>query len=921
MPSSSVQPRRLLKGGSDPVTVPEVFQKEGKAIAVEGNKPFLMTDPGYLWMVERGKVTVFTVFASGGEAVGARDFLFEAGPGDILLGVRPEGDEQALCLMATGLTGTNMLQLSWARFLEAAAHPDQRDVFISAVSRWAGSLAESTAAAMPSGIVWSGGMFWVGETGAEGSLTGLAEFHSRAVRAALDRRRGREQADNQRFHDKSKNDRRLMESALRRLLAAVQPGIAAPVGEEFSGDDLLDACRLVGHSLKLKIVPPPQDRKESSKDPLGDIAYASRVRLRKVLLKEEWWKQDNGPLLAYLEDDSRPVALIPLSPGLYEIHDPARQIKVRVDFETARQVKPFAFTFYRPFPDKAMKLSDVLVFGRENCWRQDFAMVSLMGILGGLLGIVVPVATGIVFDTVIPGGEKVQLIHVAFFLAASAVAAMFFQLIRSFAMQRILGKMDGSIQAAIWDRVLSLPVPFFRDYTSGELAMRAMAITQIRTIVSETMVATILTSIFSFFNLILLFYYNVKLAVLAVCLLALAIAVTYSLGRIMTGYERQVVDISNRISGLVLQFFGGVAKFRVAGAESRAFYQWSGEFSRQRKITFNKEIIGSWLETFNAVFPVAASMVIFYNVAASTASTLAPGQFIAFNAAFTSFFVAMIELSQILVEIFRVVPLFERAGPILEAMPEYDEAKVDPGELSGSIEVSHLNFRYKEDGPLILNDVSLHIKEGEYVGLVGTSGSGKSTLFRVVLGFEKPESGRIYYSGHDIEKVDIRELRRQLGVVLQNGKLLAGDIFTNIVGSNPNLTIDDAWETAKMVGLDRDIKEMPMGMHTILSEGATTLSGGQRQRLLIARAIVNRPKIIYFDEATSALDNKTQAIVSQSLDELKATRVVIAHRLSTIVNCDRIIVMDKGRIIEDGPYEELMNMNGVFADLARRQLA
>ena len=764
-------------------------------------------------------------------------------------------------------------------------------------------------------------MFAVEEANADGPLTDLAQFHSLSIRSALNRRREREQADQQRFQDKLNNNQRMMKSALSRLLTSVQPEISAAVGEDSSGDPLLDACRLVGQFLKVKIVPPPQGKKASSKNPLGDIADASRIRLRQVILKDEWWKQDNGPMLAYMDDDSRPVALIPLSPQRYEIHDPARQIKYPANYETASRVKPFAFTFYRPFPDQAVGLVDLLVFGRENCWRQDFMMVTLMGILGGLLGIVVPVATGIVFDTVIPGGEKVQLVHIAVFLVASAVATMIFQLTRSFAMQRILGKMDGSIQAAVWDRLLSLPVPFFRKYTSGGLAMRAMAIARIRMMVSETTVAAILTGIFSGFNLILLFYYDVKLAAMAVGLSAGAIAVTYSLGRIMIRFERQAVDIANHISGLVLQFFGGVAKFRVAGAESRAFYQWSKEFSRQREVTFKKQIIGSWLETFNAVFPVAASMAIFYTVAASSANTLAPGQFIAFNTAFTSFLIAMIVLSQMLMGINTVVPLFEQAKPILEALPEYDEAKVDPGELSGAIEVSHLHFRYQEDGPLIINDVSMQIKDGEYIGLVGPSGSGKSTLFRVMLGFEKPESGRIYYSGQDIEKVDLRSLRRQLGVVLQNGKLLSGDIFSNIVGSNPSLTLENAWEAARMAGLDKDIMAMPMGMHTIISEGAATLSGGQRQRLLIARAIVNKPKIIYFDEATSALDNKTQAIVSRSLDGLKATRVVIAHRLSTVMNCDRIIVLDKGKIIEEGSYQALMKTNGVFAELARRQLA
>ncbi len=902
------------------MTVPEWFQKEGKTIAAEGNKPLLLIDPNQVWLVNQGKVTVFNVFVSEGEAVGPREFLFEAGPGDILLGIKPEGDEQKLVLMATGLAGSSLVQLSWSRFLEEVAESDQKDVLINTVSHWARTLAES-ASLEPPHIVISGGKFWAGQADAAGPMRDLAEFHSRVVKAALNLRLEKEEADNRRFQEKSKTNQRLMENALSRLLTAVQPEIAASEGDDFSGDPLLDACRLVGQAMKIKIVAPAQAKRASTKDPLGEIAEASRIRMRKVLLKEEWWKQDNGPLLAYMEDENRPVALIPLSPGQYEIHDPASQMKSLANFETASQVKPFAFTFYRPFPDKVMTLTDIMVFGRENCWRQDFVMVSLMGILGGLLGLVVPVATGIVFDTVIPGGEKIQLAHVAFFLVASAVASMIFQLTRSFAMQRILGKMDGSIQAAVWDRLLGLPVPFFKDYTAGELAMRAMAISQIRVLVSETIVTTILSSLFSSFNLLLLFYYDVKLAAIATGLLAAATAVTYFLGRLITRYERQVVDISNKISGIVLQFFGGIAKFRVAGAENRAFYQWSREFSLQKKITFKKQILVGWLETFNSVFLVAASIVIFYAVATSKGNTLAPGQFIAFYTAFTNFTMAMIILSQTLMSINTVVPLLERARPILEALPEYDDAKVDPGDLSGSIEVSHLNFRYKKDGPLILNDVTLQIKEGEYIGLVGPSGSGKSTLFRVMLGFEKPEAGRIYYSGHDIEKVDIRALRRQLGVVLQNGKLLAGDIFTNIIGSNPNLTIVDAWEAAKMAGLDKEIKEMPMGMHTVVSEGAATLSGGQRQRLLIARAIVNKPKIIYFDEATSALDNRTQAVVSQSLDGLKATRVIIAHRLSTVINCDRIIVMDKGRIIEEGTYEQLMGINGVFSELAKRQLA
>ncbi|HZJ83847.1 MAG TPA: ATP-binding cassette domain-containing protein, partial [Clostridia bacterium] len=305
----------------------------------------------------------------------------------------------------------------------------------------------------------------------------------------------------------------------------------------------------------------------------------------------------------------------------------------------------------------------------------------------------------------------------------------------------------------------------------------------------------------------------------------------------------------------------------------------------------------------------------------SSNSSLPPGLFIAFNSAFVSFVFSMTSLSESLIGANIVIPLYQRAKPILETLPEYDENKINPRPLTGSIEVNHLSFRYKEDGPLILQDISFQINEGDYVALVGTSGCGKSTLLRVLLGFEKPETGEIYYDGQDLSKIDIRAVRRQLGVVLQNGQLMIGNIFSNIVGANPYLTTDDAWEAARMAGLEEDIKEMPMGMYTVISEGASTISGGQKQRLMIARAIIKKPKILFFDEATSALDNNTQAIVSKSLDRLQTTRLIIAHRLSTIINCNKIIVMDKGKIVETGTYEELMDNNSIFADLARRQLA
>jgi ATP-binding cassette subfamily C protein len=372
----------------------------------------------------------------------------------------------------------------------------------------------------------------------------------------------------------------------------------------------------------------------------------------------------------------------------------------------------------------------------------------------------------------------------------------------------------------------------------------------------------------------------------------------------------------------VLQFLSSISKLRVAGAEIQAFAVWAERFGQQRRHQLRSRTTANMLATFNAGLPLVCQLVIFALAASLLTSeqSLRTGDFLAFMAAFTICLNGMLQASQAIVRAAVVIPMYEHARPILTALPEVDSGKADPGQLSGSIEVQHLSFRYQEDGPLVLRDVSLQIDAGEFVALVGPSGSGKSTTLRLLLGFEEPEAGNIYYDGQEFSGLDRQAVRNQIGVVLQGGRLMAGDIFTNIVGSSL-ATMDDAWEAARMAGLDGDIEAMPMGMHTVISEGGGTFSGGQRQRLMIARALVRRPKMLYFDEATSALDNRTQSIVSKSLERMRASRIVIAHRLSTIQHADRIYVLDKGRVVETGTYDELISRKGPFYELAKRQLA
>jgi ATP-binding cassette subfamily C protein len=539
--------------------------------------------------------------------------------------------------------------------------------------------------------------------------------------------------------------------------------------------------------------------------------------------------------------------------------------------------------------------------------------------MGGLVGLLVPLVIGRVINWIIPGGDRHQLLLLTLMLAVSAVAAAVFQVTRSIAMLRLETRMDAAVEAGIWDRLLNLPVPFFRRYTAGDLAGRAMGISAMRQLLTDVTLSSLVAGAFSIVYFALLFYYSVMLALVACTLVGLFVLVAALAAHIELRYQRAIYEARGRIAGLVLQLVTGISRLRVAAAEDRALAVWARAFGQQRSLAFRARGVGNKLAAFDAALPVLATLVLFAVVGLPARQDLSLGAFLAFTAAFAQILSAAFALSGSVSALVQIVPLYERARPILQTLPEVDAGKTDPGELSGRVEISGVSFRYQAEGPLILDDISVHIRPGEFVTFVGPSGAGKSTLIRLLLGFDNPTAGSIYFDGADLAGLDRQAVRQQIGVVLQQGKLMAGDIFTNIVGSSL-LTLDDAWEAARQSGLAEDIAQMPMGMHTILGEGESTLSGGQRQRLMIARAIVAKPRILIFDEATSALDNATQAVVSRSLDNLKATRVVIAHRLSTIQNADSIYVLDGGRIVQQGGYAELMAQHGLFAELLQRQV-
>lgn len=951
-------------------------------LVLEGFKKdrVFLNDPDLVWQVQSGRVDVFSVSMEDGEPSGRLHHLFRADQGNSLFGIEPGGD---FCLLFRGALGTVLIKQRKSDLQELAVDELYRVPVVFLLEQWIIALSEAMirdlppknyrfltmgeeGEASPGEILRTGeDILWVcskdeglqylndqrsleaekywplakkdwfccnqqislkaidTDTLVEQGLAweALDRFHCVVMQFIDQYRDEDEDAARQQFRAKVCQEQDALEEALGHLAGVVSRRIEKRFTSSNQGNDLLTACQTIGAFMGIKMTLPHQNTGQlSCQNPLDDICRESRVSNRRVVLKGDWWQEDNGPLLAFWEEDGRPVALIPVGGKFYELHDPMAPGVQRVNAETANRLQGVGYAFYRPFPDRALGIKDVVAYGFETVGRKDKFMVILMGILGGILNLIVPVATGLLFSSIIPMAERSQLMWMTIFLLSGAVASLCFQIMRSIALLRIEGKMDASIQAAVWDRVLSLPTRFFRDYSAGDLANRDLGISAIRQVLSGVVMNSLFTAVFSLFSLVLLFFYDAYLAGLAVILVVVMSAGISFLSYRLLGYQRQMMDREGIIAGMILQLINGIAKFRVAGAEARAFSMWASAFSEQRKIAFQARRMSNLIATVNASLPLLITGIIFMVVILSEKVSITPANFLAFNAAYASFLVAVISLTAIFTMVLNVVPLFERARVILEAVSEVDDAKNDPGELSGSLEVNHVDFRYKEDGLMILNDLSVEIKAGEFVAFVGPSGSGKSTLLRLLLGFEQPETGAVYYDKQGLYSLDIQAVRRQMGVVLQNDQVMAGDFYANIIGSF-NLTIDDAWKAAEMSGLAEDIRQMPMGMYTFVTEGAKTLSGGQRQRLLIARAVVKKPRILFFDEATSALDNHTQAIVSESLDKLEATRVVVAHRLSTIMNADRIYAMDQGRIVQTGTYDELINQDGLFAELARRQIA
>jgi NHLM bacteriocin system ABC transporter ATP-binding protein len=950
-------------------------------VPVEGDRPLLLTDPSCAYITLSEQHQLFCVDYRNGTGFGRREHVAICGPGQLLIGLEPPPGEGAVALLLSGVTGSVVWRVPAAALFRQLEDEEGRAILEGLFNEWIELLiATLPSAPVPTrcvalapgdvhdhdatapirsnrGVVWiappkgperyigielggkTAGQPWPLTEQAWAEAAGerlrvrstrellldrrdasFAEgFYAFVVASVGERRRSLAGARLEQDRTSSAAEAVFVSDALRKLAAV---GSAQGVTQDAGGADAFTKAVLKIAAF-LRIDPAPRlvaPRRPALPAMQAALSRITGARTRGVLLEKGWAKGDLGALLGFrIEDEEvlHPVALLPAGGG-YDLHDPRSGDRIRVNEAISNTLHPQAYQFYPGFPDRPVGPVDILRYSTRRT-RRDILFVGIVGMLTGSVSMLIPLLTGTVFDRIIPGAERGLLWELSVVLVAVYGGLALFDLARGFSIVRAQTLMDATLEASVWDRLLSLPLPFFRHYSAGDLASRAAGIGGIREVLAGATISVLLSGLFSIWNFGLLFAIDTKLALAATGLAAIAGLVAMFAAYAALARQGRVMTLDGKIGGLLLQIISGIAKLRVTASENRAFSVWSKLFVQRRDADLQAEKVNVRIAVFQSSFPLLCSIVLFFLLAQSPATqTLSTGRFLAFTSSFGLFMAAMLDVIETGLKSLSIIPMYQRAKPILTHSAEPRGRVGVRTEIKGAIEISHVSFRYHADSPLILDDVSFRIEGEEFVAIVGSSGSGKSTLLRILLGFETPSAGGVFYDGQALSQLDVRSVRQQMGVVMQNSQVMAGDIFTNIVG-NTGLTIDEAWEAARRAGFAKDIEAMPMGMHTVISQGAGTLSGGQRQRLLIARALASTPKILFFDEATSALDNVTQAAVSESIEGLRVTRVVIAHRLSTIQHADKIVVLERGRIVQMGRFNELSTVPGVFRELAKRQ--
>ncbi|MGC3001672.1 NHLP bacteriocin export ABC transporter permease/ATPase subunit [Streptomyces sp. G35A] len=704
----------------------------------------------------------------------------------------------------------------------------------------------------------------------------------------------------------------------RTLLASIgkRPGRRTTAAD---ADATYAACKLVARAAGITLAEPARSGTGDDRlDPVERVALASRVRTRAVRLDGRWWREDVGPLVGHRALSGAPVALLWRRGGYVAVH-PATGRETPVEKANADEFEPRAVMFYRPLPERRLGPLGLLRFCMTGT-RGDLTGLLLSGLVTVAIGALVPLATGKVLGEFVPTARTGLIVQTCVAVIVGSVVAAAFMLLQNLTLLRLEGRVEATLQPAVWDRLLRLPTTFFTERSTGELASAAMGISAIRRLLAGVGPTVAQSVTVGAMNLGLLLWFSVPMALAAMGMLVVIAGVFLGLGLWQVRWQRRLVVLANKLNNQAFQTLRGLPKLRVAAAENYAYAAWASEFARSRELQQRVGRIKNLTAVLGAVYLPLCTLAMFMLLAGPARGSMTAAEFLTFNTSVTMVLTSVTQLTGAFVSGVAALPLFEQIKPVLDASPEVRTASTRPGPLSGAIEARRLSFRYSDDGPLVLDDVSFEVRPGEFVAIVGPSGCGKSTLLRLLIGFDRPLSGSVLYDGQDLAALDQSAVRRQCGVVLQHAQPFTGSILDVICGTEA-YTPEEAMAAAEMAGLAEDIRRMPMGLHTIVS-GSGAVSGGQRQRLMIAQALIRRPRILFFDEATSALDNETQRTVIESTKALRATRIVIAHRLSTVLDADRVVVMEDGKVVQQGPPAQLLaDTHGRLHELVRRQMA
>ena len=714
--------------------------------------------------------------------------------------------------------------------------------------------------------------------------------------------------------------RDIEEGSARRQLFDLS-GVSDSEGVEIEEPVLVKALRAIGRFEGIEFTWRTHKGSLDASLRLEDILDVSGVNGRKVRLDtiERWWVGDSGAILAF-RDDGSPVVLLPHAAGNYRLFDPENGRTTSVNSDTINTLSGEAWVFYRALDPEPVQPNELL----KKFSKGHSATVSrfvLLGLLGGLIMLLPAVAIGFIVNQVIPSGELSILYATTTGLAVVAVIWALVRILQGMALMRFEGRVASRIEAAIWDRLLKLPPEFLHQFPSADRAIRGMAFQRLRDIIQKVAVNSVMSFIFLLPALLIIFFVDIALGAIASVFGLLCLATIVLLGRRQISPYKRIIRASHHIAGVLFQFMNGISKLRVDGAEGFAYAVWAKHYGEQQSSELE---LGRWnavLRAFGSALPLFATAVLLACATVFGLDNLETGDFLFISVVFLLFIAGIVRFGTLLDLLIAIPPELEQIEPFLETVPQerYGDEPVE--DLGGDVVFDRVSFRYDPEGPLILDNVSLRARRGEFVAIAGESGAGKSTLFQLALGLISPASGTVYYDGRDLKQLNVKQVRRKIGTVPQRASLHPENLWDNIAADQEDIDVESVWRAAKIADIDHVIADMPMQLLTCVGDSQTVMSGGEIQRVMIARALARNPRILLLDEATNFLDNESQFNVMRNLTQLQMTRIIIAHRLSTLRQADRIYVMQSGKIVEQGTFSELTERNGVFSELVRRQEA